>query len=338
MNIELVLKIVRASRANDDRSFSAAVRELIRLEKKQGHQNVAEQLQRALSLRTPERSDQPRRDVNLAVPRSKGDGSTLIDVRTPSKALDDVVLRDETAAKIIRFLQECTKRETLGRYGLSPKLKLLFFGPPGNGKTLAAEVIASELQLPLFYVRFDGLVGSYLGETATNLRKVFEFAQSGLGILFFDEFDAIGKKRNDPNDVGELKRVVNTFLQLLDCYTGQSPIIAATNHEDILDYALWRRFDDSIFFPQPNETELQRYVRSRIAGFRVEGFTPDEAAKWMLGCSFAMVQRVITDAMKTMVLTGEGVISRGMLKDALDRSRSSEMHKLERMSESNIPR
>jgi SpoVK/Ycf46/Vps4 family AAA+-type ATPase len=336
MNKDLVLKIVRASRTEDDKSFSAAVRELIRLEKKQGHANVAEQLERALSVRSTQRP--LHQNVSSSVPRSKGEGSTLIDVKKPSKSLEDMVLRDETAAKIIRFLQEYGKREILARYGLSPKLKLLFFGPPGNGKTLAAEVIASELQLPLFYVRFDGLVGSYLGETASNLRKVFEFAQSGLGILFFDEFDAIGKKRNDPNDVGELKRVVNSFLQLLDSYTGQSPIIAATNHEDILDYALWRRFDDSVFFPQPNEVELQRYLKTRLSGFRVEGFNSDEAAKWMLGCSFALVQRIITDALKTMILSGEGVVSRGMLKDALDRSRSAEMHKLERMSEPNIHR
>ncbi|HKD82518.1 MAG TPA: ATP-binding protein [Candidatus Angelobacter sp.] len=325
---------------NDEKTVSSAVRELIRRERKQGHNNVADQLERVLSLRAPHSSQRTIRDTVTApaVPRSKGDGSALVDVRKCSKSLDDIVLREETAAKICRFLQEYSKQELLNRYGLLPKQKLLFFGPPGNGKTYAAEVIASELGLPLFYVRFDGLVGSYLGETASNLRKVFEFAHSGLGILFFDEFDAIAKRRNDPNDVGELKRVVNSFLQLLDGYQGKSPIIAATNHEDILDYALWRRFDDAVFFPLPNEVELQRYIKLRLSGFSIEGFASEDVAKWVLGFSFAVVQRIVTDAIKTMILTGEGVISRGMLRDAIERSRSSEIHKLDRMSEPNIHR
>lgn len=333
MNKDLILKIVRASRTADEKAFAAAVRELIRRERNQGHKNTAEQLERALSLRVVHSHRVHREALNASVPRSKGEGSALIELRKSTKSLEDIVLREETAAKLCRFIQEYTQQESLARYGLMPKLKLLFFGPPGNGKTLAAEVIAGELGLPLFYVRFDGLVGSYLGETASNLRKVFEFAELGLGVLFFDEFDAIAKRRNDPNDVGELKRVVNSFLQLLDGYHGKSPIVAATNHEDILDYALWRRFDDTIFFPQPNEIELHHYVRLRLSAFRIEGFTPDDAAKCMLGFSFAVVQRILTDALKTMVLTGEGVISRGMLKDAIDRSRSSEIHKIDRMSQ-----
>jgi SpoVK/Ycf46/Vps4 family AAA+-type ATPase len=228
MNKELILRIVRSFRTRDERTFASSVRQLIHSERKQGHTKLADELQRLLlsSLgSTPLGSDAADKAITDAVRRSKAEGVPLIDVRRPTKSLDDIVLRDETNSRINRFLHEFAKREVLARYGLVPKLKLLFFGPPGNGKTLCAEIIAAEMQLPLLYVRFDSLIGSYLGETASNLRRVFDYARAGVGVLFFDEFDAIGKHRDDRNDVGELKRVVNSFLQL----DGRGPIVAATN-------------------------------------------------------------------------------------------------------------
>ncbi len=299
---------------------------------------MADELQRLLMSAI---SSQPGREtgekaIAEAVPRSKAEGIPLIDVRRPTKSLDDIVLRDETNSRVNRFLHEFAKREVLARYGLCPKLKLLFFGPPGNGKTLCAEIIAAEMQLPLLYVRFDSLIGSYLGETASNLRRVFDYARAGVGVLFFDEFDAIGKHRDDRNDVGELKRVVNSFLQLLDNYDGRGPIVAATNYENILDYALWRRFDDAIYFPQPNEQELELYLKMRLSGFRLEGFSVRDAAAWCLGCSFSTANRVVTDSIKTMALAGEILITRGTFRDSLERARAADLHRLERASNPSV--
>ena len=333
MNKELILRIVRSFHSRDERAFASSVRQLIHSERKQGHTKLADELQRLLFSATSHAANgAAEKGISDAVPRSKAEGIPLIDVRRPTKSLDDIVLRDETNARINRFLHEFAKRDVLAQYGLSPKLKLLFFGPPGNGKTLCAEIIAAEMQLPLLYVRFDSLIGSYLGETASNLRRVFDYARAGVGVLFFDEFDAIGKHRDDRNDVGELKRVVNSFLQLLDNYDGRGPIVAATNYENILDYALWRRFDDAVYFPQPNEIELEHYLTMRLSGFRLEGFHIRDAAALCVGCSFSTVNRIVTDAVKTMALSGEIIITSGMFRDALERARAADLHRLERVS------
>lgn len=338
MNKELILRIVRSFRSRDEKAFASSVRQLIHSERKQGHTKLADELQRLLlsSVGSFSGRDPVGKAITDAVPRSKAEGISLIDVRHPSKSLDDIVLRDETHGRINRFLHEFAKRDLLARYGLVPKLKLLFFGPPGNGKTLCAEIIAAEMQLPLLYVRFDSLIGSYLGETASNLRRVFDYAKAGIGVLFFDEFDAIGKHRDDRNDVGELKRVVNSFLQLLDNYDGRGPIVAATNYENILDHALWRRFDDAIYFPQPNEQELESYLTLRLSGFKLEGFSIRDAAAWCLGCSFSTVNRIVTDSVKTMALAGEILITNGMFRDALERARAADLHRLERVSNPSV--
>jgi len=152
-------------------------------------------------------------------------------------------------------------------HGFQPATKLLFCGPPGCGKTLCAEIIASELGLPLLYTRFDAIVSSYLGETAANLRKVFEYASSSRWVVLFDEFDAIGKARDDAAEHGELKRVINSFLQLLDGFTAPSILIAATNHEQLLDPALWRRFDEILVFPRPSVHEIRSLLGMKLKKF-----------------------------------------------------------------------
>ncbi len=167
-------------------------------------------------------------------------------------------------------------------------------------------------------MRFDSLVASYLGETAANLRKVFEFAALQTGVLFFDEFDAIGKTRDTRDDVGELKRVVNSFLQLLDGYAGEGPIIAATNYEKLLDHALARRFDDLVHFPVPSEKQLVFYFQTRMKPFRVEGFSPEQAAGWCKGCSFSDANRIFTESVKTMALERSKTLGTEVFRDAVE--------------------
>jgi SpoVK/Ycf46/Vps4 family AAA+-type ATPase len=258
------------------------------------------------------------KSITVAPPRSKGDAAPLVDVRWSNKSFQDVVLGERPKKRICRFLEEYTKKERLAACGLTPKRKLLFFGPPGNGKTLCAEVIAGELEMPLFYVRFDSLVASYLGETAANLRSVYEFAASNCGVVFFDEFDAIGKTRDSRDDVGELKRVVNSFLQLLDGYAGHGPIIAATNYEKLLDHALARRFDDLVHFPAPSGKQMVSYFRTRMKPFRVEGFSPEQAAGWCEGCSFSDADRIFTESLKTIALEGSPALSAGAFREAVE--------------------
>jgi len=201
----------------------------------------------------------------------------------------------------------------LRSYGMRASGKILFFGPPGCGKTLAAEVIACELDLPLAIVRLDALVSSYLGETAANLRKVFDFIAQYPLVALFDEFDALGKERADNAEHGELRRVVNAVLQMMDAYQGKSLIIAATNHEQILDSAVWRRFDDTLEFPLPTPELLPQVLQLKLRGVRRQFESDDsEASTLFTGMSPADIERVARRAIKRMILRNQEFLT---LKD-----------------------
>lgn len=307
MNRELIRRIVKHGWLGESTALANAVRQLAESEDRQGHKKFAAELHSLLEVPAPARQSLARLESNAAaanVPRSKTEAAALLDIRWSRRTLDDIILEQRAHTRVLRVLEENAKADRLGAHGLKPKRKLLFFGKPGNGKTLCAEVLAGELELPLFYVRFDALVGSYLGETAANLRRVFEFNAAERGVLFFDECDAIAKTRDSKEDVGELKRVVNSFLQLLDNYSGHGPVIAATNYEKLLDHALARRFDDLIAFPAPARPQLVAYFQKRMAPFKTD-FSADDAAGWCEGCSYSDADRVFTDSLKTMILAQE---------------------------------
>lgn len=190
-------------------------------------------------------------------------------------------------------------------------------GPPGCGKTLCARIISNELGLPLLYTRFDAIVSSYLGETATNLRKVFTYASSGHWLLLFDEFDAIGKRRDDENEHGELKRVVNSFLQLLDGFSAPSLVVAATNHEQLLDPALWRRFDEIVTFPRPSVREIEQLVSMKLKNFPTTDLKMHALAASLRGMSHADIERVCFDAIKACVIDGKDTLTQSEFTAAL---------------------
>jgi SpoVK/Ycf46/Vps4 family AAA+-type ATPase len=163
-----------------------------------------------------------------SLPRDPDRDAVLVDIRRSERTRDEIVLSAELDRKLTRIESEYRAREMLARQGLAVRSRLLLVGPPGCGKTLCAEVLAADLGLTLLYARFDGIVSSYLGETASNLRRLFNYARQHQAVLFFDEFDVLGKRRDDPQDVGELKRVVSSFLQLLDTYPRDQIVVAAT--------------------------------------------------------------------------------------------------------------
>jgi len=264
---------------------------------------------------------QPRFEFG-SLPRDPDRDAALVEVRDPEHQRDEIVLSTELNRKLDRTIAEFRNRDALAKHGLSPRSRLLFVGPPGCGKTLAADVLAAELSLPLVYARFDGIVSSFLGETATNLRRVFSYAAKAPSLLFFDEFDTIGKRRDDDHEVGELKRVVGSFLQILDSHPRDRLVVAATNHEGLLDEALWRRFDDVLVFPRPTVPQLVDLLTMRLRGVRKAGLDVPALAADMQGFTFADAERVCVEAIKAMVLAGAKELHGEFLRAELEEQRA----------------
>jgi SpoVK/Ycf46/Vps4 family AAA+-type ATPase len=226
--------------------------------------------------------------------------------------------REETLRSVCH---EFRAWEVLEANGLRPASRLLFCGPPGCGKTATAEAMASAVGLPLLYIRFDSVVSSLLGETAANLRKVFDFAGKGCWVVLFDEFDAVGRSRDDATEHGELKRVVNAFLQMLDRFRGRSLVIAATNFEQSLNPALWRRFDEVIRFERPTSSQIETLVRRRCAAWLPTNPSLAFVVQELEGTTHAEVERVCLDAAKRAALDTRRVVNREDWGHALGRHR-----------------
>jgi SpoVK/Ycf46/Vps4 family AAA+-type ATPase len=240
-----------------------------------------------------------------SLPRDPDRDAALVELRQPSRSRVEIVLSPTLERKLDRIEREFRNLEALKRQGLPAKTRLLFVGPPGCGKTLCTEILASDLGLPVLYARFDGIVSSYLGETANNLRRVFQYAARHPSVLFFDEFDVVAKDRDDPQEVGELKRVVGSFLQLLDSHPRESMLVAATNHQGLLDEALWRRFDEVLSFGKPTADQLIRLIDLRLRGVKKVGIDVQRLAAEMAGFAFADAERVCLEATKAMILAGK---------------------------------
>jgi len=232
-----------------------------------------------------------------------------LEIKKFKKDWTDLVITTKIRNSLESIIEENNKREILAVYGLKPKKTLLFFGPPGCGKTLTAQVLSGILGYPMIYIRFDGVISSYLGETAGNLRKIFDFIKDGRWIIFFDEFDVIGKQRDDPFEHGEMKRVVNNFLQMIDNYSGESIIICATNHQHLLDPALWRRFDDIILFDIPNKENRIKLIKRNLRSVRTISLDYILLADNMKGMSPADIEMICLNAIKRNILDGKGIIS-----------------------------
>ncbi len=300
---DLLRKLFASYQKADDAAFRAVASEIIEEERKKHHTILANDLQRILSngVRTLN-SFQTANTLFDPVPTDSDRHSPLLSIRSPDRYFEDLVLDESIQIIIGRILREFRSWEVLEANGLMPVRRVLFSGPSGCGKTATAEAIATELGLPMLYVRFDSVVSSLLGETAANLRKVFDYAERGQWVLFFDEFDAIGRSRDDATEHGEIKRVVNSFLQLLDNWSGRSLVIAATNYEQVLDPAIWRRFDDVIRFEKPDKHALKSLIKKRLIPLQVQAKQVERIAKALDGHTFADAERVCLDIRKSCVL------------------------------------
>jgi SpoVK/Ycf46/Vps4 family AAA+-type ATPase len=316
---KLLRQLVKTGAEGNHEAFRQVSEEVIRQERTKNHHLLANDLEKILYGRANSVKKVPFA-LNDNLPKDRECGIPLLQIKEPTRRLEDVVLSDENSSLLEEILQEFHKSEVLKSYGLYPVDRLLFCGPPGCGKTLTAEVVASELGLPLSIVRIDSVVSSYLGETASNLRQVFDFISSVPMVVLFDEFDALGKERDDAAEHGELKRVVNAFLQMLDSFEGRSLLIAATNHDQILDSAVWRRFDEVLVFDLPNIEQLRRLLSVKLRGLRREfEFEDAEFVSQLKGMSYADVERVLRRAVKDMIFSGKEFLSERHVQSAIRR-------------------
>ncbi len=319
---DLLRKLFQSYKRRDDQAFAQIAKEIVAEERAKHHHLLADELAGILEgpvyhngRRSPSAGSRQLEEL----PRDRERDTVLLEIRQPRRGLADIILNEENQREIDGILREYLRSDILRTHNLRPRSRLLFCGPPGCGKTLCAEVIATELQLPLLYTRFDSVISSYLGETSANLRKVFDYASRGSWVLFFDEFDAIGKSRDNEDEHGELKRVVNTFLQILDSFDSDTLVIAATNHEALLDVALWRRFDEILFFEPPTSDQVLPLLELKLGSIRHRDVDLSLFVPKLAGLTHADIERICIDAMKACLLSGERALSAQALNKAIQR-------------------
>lgn len=313
-------QLFRAFNEGDELAFRRAAQGIIHEEEGKQHLALARDLRKILGAggTTAAQLGEPLALAMPDPPTDRDGGWPLADVRQPRKGLDDLIVPSAVGDSLTQLCQEVERWDQLDAAGIPRRQKLLLHGPPGCGKTSAAEAVASELMAPLAIVRLDAVVSSYLGETAANLRRIFEFASNGRWVVLFDEFDALGRSRDDPTEHGEIKRVVNAVLQMLDAYRGPSLLIAATNHEGALDTAVWRRFDAVLELPRPTVHQLRAVLRRRLTSLPHKGLDIDQAASGLRGLPHAAAEQAAWDAARRALLADREAIITTDLKAAVD--------------------
>ncbi|MBF0612820.1 MAG: ATP-binding protein [Magnetococcales bacterium] len=315
---DILVELVRTATSGDQLAFRKAAESLIQEEKAKGHRILAERLAKSLQ---PLTNQVVRR--SLPAPGLNGNGSgphkDLIFETTPERSLSSLVLSDEITLQIKELIEEQHRFELLHAYNLRPRHRLLLAGPPGNGKTSLAEALAYELMYPLITIRYETLVGSYLGETSGRLKQVFDYVRTQRCVLFFDEFETLGKERGDTHETGEIKRVVSSLLLQLDQLPDYAVVVAASNHPELLDRAVWRRFQIRLELPLPTREQLQHFIDEVSHRCQVQfGITSESLATHLLGHNFSEVEEFCL-----------GVVRRAILDKKTKYAKSITQHKLE---------
>jgi SpoVK/Ycf46/Vps4 family AAA+-type ATPase len=305
----------------DEARFLAVAMQIAAHQARVGHGALAKEL-RALIDEVKARGIvmPPRGPVPIVQPR--GELASLLSASFPKVRLSDMVLPSAVSTRLSRILKEQRQLAKLRTHGLNPRRKLLLLGPPGTGKTMFASALSGELGLPLFVIRLEGVITKFLGETAAKLRLVFDAIAQTRGVYLFDEFDTIGTRRAMPNEVGEIRRVLNSFLQFIDQDEADSLILAATNHPEILDSALYRRFDDVIVFELPDPDRIVQTLKARLASFRKGQIGWERLAQAAEGLSYADITRACEDAAKEVVINDLPELPEDILLRALQDRKS----------------
>jgi len=318
MNSTLFKRLFRAIQTGSRLDIESICRRIIDEEKKQGHIRLAAELEQILGESRQESVSNLQQGSLSRLPTNRRDLAPLIQELTVDQLRHIMVLPSAVEKRFQRVEKEFAARTRLAKYGLKPKQRILLYGPPGCGKSLGAERLAWNVGLPLFKVRFDTLLSSYFGETMTNLRKVFDAAQASPCALFLDECDTLARSRTERNDVGEVNRITNALLEMLEAFKGDGLVVAATNLDSSLDTALFRRFDEVLKIPLPGIDEICRLLTATLSSLEVEPLVVwRDLAREMDGMSGSDVVMVAQNAAKSSVLEGRKSVTESDLRQAL---------------------
>lgn len=288
---------------NDDR-FKTVVMQLAAYEAKQGHNALAREIRNII--------DKSRVETRKIIPFNKELGELVLSKVSENK-LSELVVTDDIKVRVERILKEFRLQEKLKKHGMNNRRKLLLAGPPGTGKTMTAGVLAGELHLPLCTIMMDKMVTKFMGETSVKLRQIFDTINENPGVYLFDEFDAIGTERSLDNDVGEMRRVLNSFLQFIEQDDSRSLIVAATNNPKLLDQALYRRFDDVLHYKLPGEIEIQRLILNRLGEYAIEDMKLEDVISKSTSLSHSEIARACDDAIKEAILNDKDRVDDALL-------------------------
>lgn len=321
MNADILKRLVRAIAEGSQDDLNSLALKVIELERESGHGKLAGELDKILQRARTRRQSTTAPDLR-ELPSSRRNRDLLVSLHQRDTLEHHMVLPAEVEERFARVEREYAARERLSAYGLRPRKRVLLHGPPGCGKSLGAKRLAWNTTLPLMKVRFDALLSSYFGESAANLRMVFEAAKERPCVLLLDECDFIARSRSGSRDIGEASRVVNALLQFLDEYDAPGILVATTNVEESLDEAIFRRFDDVFLLPLPGPEEIERLLKLTLSAIKVSGQVNWNAViTALVGFSAAYVVKAAQDAAKAAVLVGRKTVEEGDLQRAISEIR-----------------
>jgi SpoVK/Ycf46/Vps4 family AAA+-type ATPase len=315
---EQIKSLIKSFSEGDDSRFYATAMQIAAAEARKGHQELAEELK--IIIQDSKKSKINKSKIKrLAVNPAQKELNDLLEFSRPDDKLKDMVLSMKLNKSIQRVLDEQRQIEKLRQHNLFPRKKLLLTGPPGCGKTMTARVISNELSIPLFVIRLDGLISRYMGESIAKLRLVFDTMKEFRAVYLFDEFDSIGTNRSQGNEVGEIKRVLNSFLLQIEKDDSNSLIIAATNIPENLDEALFRRFDDIINYPLPTEEQIFKYYKREFLNNKlINNNVLIELSKKSIGLNFSDLEKICQDFLKNIIVYGKEESSLEFLFEVID--------------------
>lgn len=313
-----IKSLIKSFGDDDESRFFSIALQIAATEAKQGHTTFAQELKRLIDRAKKERSINVIQQKALPLNLPKRELQELIEVFQPKINLSDMVLDENIKKTLYKVIKEQEKWQILKAHNLEPKRKLLLTGAPGTGKTMTAQAIAGELGITVFIIRLDGLMSKYLGESIAKLRLIFDAMNDQRAVYLFDEFDSIGSHRNQNQDIGEIKRVLNSFLINIEKDQSNSIIIAATNLPESLDKALFRRFDEILEYPLPDENHIIQIIKKHTKAYSFSTKVDyKNLSKLALGLNYSEIVRICNDTIKEMILNDLNELEIATLKNLL---------------------